>query len=424
MTAVPGSLLRLAGKTPSVHRCYRLTLLLAAGWASAAAGAEPLTEDQAVALALARPAFVGLGDARLAEADAGVDQARRWPNPEFEYTRERAGGSTDATDELYLLRQRFDIAGRRGLNVESARSTRAAVAAEIAARRRELVAAIRERFYDVLYRQEEIEAAAQWLRRLEAIETTVIKREQAGDLSGYARRRLTQERRVAETRLRELRAQLFRSRARLAAGLDTAETTFDGVRGELAPGALPSLDEILARLPERPDLTALRLQADAFDLARRADERGWLPEVTVGIGIKRVEQGPMDDSGLVVSASVPLPLFDRRVPQRRRAAARARQARDAYTLALAEAEGNVRGLWREIALLNETISGTQGTAMPEALALMRIAEAGYRGGELGILELLDAYRSALDARRRVLDLEQQARRSRIALDRMSAQRTP
>ncbi len=41
---------------------------------------------------------------------------------------------------------------------------------------------------------------------------------------------------------------------------------------------------------------------------------------------------------------------------------------------------------------------------------------GYRGGELGVLELLDAYRGAEEDEERALDLEFQARRARIELE--------
>lgn len=55
--------------------------------------------------------------------------------------------------------------------------------------------------------------------------------------------------------------------------------------------------------------------------------------------------------------------------------------------------------------------------MPSAAELVRTAEAAYAGGELGILELLDAYRGALDAELQALELEWGARRARIEVDR-------
>jgi outer membrane protein TolC len=49
--------------------------------------------------------------------------------------------------------------------------------------------------------------------------------------------------------------------------------------------------------------------------------------------------------------------------------------------------------------------------------LEAIAEVAYREGEMGILELLDALRTALRARLRSLELQFEARVAQIALER-------
>ena len=50
---------------------------------------------------------------------------------------------------------------------------------------------------------------------------------------------------------------------------------------------------------------------------------------------------------------------------------------------------------------------------------MRIAEVAYRAGESTVLELLDAYKGALDAETTALDLEWKAREVRIELDQLT-----
>jgi cobalt-zinc-cadmium efflux system outer membrane protein len=49
--------------------------------------------------------------------------------------------------------------------------------------------------------------------------------------------------------------------------------------------------------------------------------------------------------------------------------------------------------------------------------LVQIAEVAYREGEVGILELLDAVRTAARARNRSIDLRLDARLAQIALER-------
>jgi cobalt-zinc-cadmium efflux system outer membrane protein len=48
--------------------------------------------------------------------------------------------------------------------------------------------------------------------------------------------------------------------------------------------------------------------------------------------------------------------------------------------------------------------------------LLRIAEAAYRGGESSLLELLDAYRGALESETTALELEKRAREACIEYD--------
>ena len=63
-------------------------------------------------------------------------------------------------------------------------------------------------------------------------------------------------------------------------------------------------------------------------------------------------------------------------------------------------------------------------AVGESVALIRTAEAGYVGDELGILELLDAYRGAFDDEMTALDLEFASRRARIELDLVTGGNAP
>ena len=58
-------------------------------------------------------------------------------------------------------------------------------------------------------------------------------------------------------------------------------------------------------------------------------------------------------------------------------------------------------------------------AVAPSADLVRIAEAAYRAGESTVLELLDAYKGALEAETMALDLEGKARDARIELDQLT-----
>lgn len=186
--------------------------------------------------------------------------------------------------------------------------------------------------------------------------------------------------------------------------------------GVLLPLPLPSLETTLARLEQRPDLQLLSRRAEAADLEGRAAARGWVPDVTLAVGPKRVDNGITSESGVVFTASIPLPVFDRQQAGERRAAAEALNARAEYGLARARAEGELRGLHRQVEGLRAAAADYRERAVGASPELLRIAEAAYQGGESTLLELLDAYRGALEAETMALDLEWKAREARIEYD--------
>jgi cobalt-zinc-cadmium efflux system outer membrane protein len=380
-----------------------------AAWAQA-----PLTEAEAIRLGLARSDLSDLDQADVRMAEAAVLAAGQIPNPTLSYNRDRVGGSTDTLEQSWMLSQAFDLSGKRKLHREAAERRVEVATAGNAMRRSELVVEIRRVFHDALLRQESIRATETWARRFVRVEGMVDKLTRAGEASGYDRRLLARERQAAEARLATERAELGRSLARLAALTGTLQDPI--VSGELLPPSLPAIETALNRLEQRSDLRALSLAALAADLDGRAAKQGAIPDLTVGIGPKWVDSGGNRDSGIALSLSIPLPVFDRQQAGRQRAAAEAMQARAAYRLAHSRAEGELRGLHRQAEALRTAAIEYRARAVAASPELLRIAEAAYQGGESSLLELLDAYRGALESEATALELEKRAREARIEYD--------
>jgi cobalt-zinc-cadmium efflux system outer membrane protein len=374
----------------------------------------PLTEAEAVRLGLTRADFADLERGAVQAAEADVLAAGLFPNPTLSYSRDRVGDSPEEVEQVWMLEQTFDVSGRRWLHREAASRRVAAVTAGNASRQLNMTAEIRRSFHEVLFRQETIRATEIWAQHFARVEGMVGKLARAGEASGYDRRRLARERLTAEARLAAERAELDRSLARLMALTGTPEAPL--LAGELLPPSPAPIDTALPRLDQRPDLQALSRRAEASDLEGRAAQRGGIPDVTVGIGPKYVDNGSTQYNGVALSLSVPLPVFDRQQAGQQRAAAEALQARAEYSLAKRRAEGELRGLHRQAEGLRATAADYRSRAVAASSELLRIAETAYQGGESSLLELLDAYRGALEAETTALDLERRAREARIEYD--------
>lgn len=391
----------------------RAAVAVLAGLLPFTAFAAPLVEAEALRIGLSRQELADVINARLGEADADTLEAATWTNPTLELERDKTGAARETT---WLLSQPLDFSGRRALRRDAASQRRTATEADNRAFLNERAAELRRAFYNVLRQQETLRAVEAWSERFATIGGVVDKLTRAGEASGYDRRRLAREQRAAEARLAEVRAELDRSRTRLAALLGRAAD--DGVTGRLLPPAPATLSDLLSRLADRPDLVALAARAEAA-LADNAATRRHLPEVTVGLGSKRVDDGFTRDTGTIVSVSVPLPLFDRQQAGNQRTAAQAMAARAELTLARQRAESELAGLHRQLAQLTTAADQYRREAVLPSSDLIRIAETAYRAGESSVLELLDAYKGALEAETTALDLEWKAREARIELDQLT-----
>lgn len=384
------------------------------------AQAPALTERAAVRMALTRPAYRAAEASRIAIGESALAQVSLPPNPHLSLGHERVNATGGrATESTLQLSQEFDVSGRRTLRRQAAEHRLDAIQAEGDAARRRLVAEVRTAFADALYRDQTRHALRAWGERIDAANRIVRELAKAGEASGYERRRLERERQAAQARTARAEADYLRAREVLLGVLGQQQTRTPDPAGDLVPDEAPSLTIAQANLRRRPDLQALLAQAEAFDRERRAAERAWIPDVTLGAGPKRIEESGRTDHGLAVSLSIPLPIFDRGQPAQKRATAEATLTRADHALRLERWEAELRGVWAQAGELRRAAIAFRKEAITGSRDLARIAEAAYRGGESTLLELLDGYRSELDAETTTLDLELAARLARIELDLLS-----
>lgn len=420
---------------PSVPRSSGLLLILALGTfagADAALAQSPpsetthvLTESRAVELALARPAINDIIEGRVNSARSEVVQVSIWPNPSFEYTRETIGdGPGESTEQFFSLSQRFDLSGRRALRRNAAERHLGATQAKTQARQLDVVAETRRRFFEVLHRQQRVEAFAEWSEHLAGLEAVITRRKALGEASGYDLSRLLRERTSATAQTQSQRAALDRARERLNAQLgDAPVPAYQRVSGELLPDQPEPVQALLAAVGGRPELLYLERQAEAFTLDQKAAGRWGVPEFDLALGVKTLEINGRTESGLLLSAAVPLPLFDRRQAEGSQARAQAQIARGEYQLALSWTRGEISALWKELQRLRLAARDFRVQGLDAAQKLVRIANAAYQGGEIGVFELLDAYGGALEATTQTLDLDIKARNRAIELDRLTGRGT-
>jgi cobalt-zinc-cadmium efflux system outer membrane protein len=382
---------------------------------SAAGG---LAESEAIARALARAPFMEVLTQRVVVAESFVAEAATFPNPLFDVERDQVGlPAGTSTETKYRLGQTFDISGRRGLRREAAERRVEAAQSDGSLSRLELATQVRQVFAEALLRAALRDTLIEWGRRLDRTAATLEQLRRMGDVSGYDRRRLEQERLGAKARLAVADADYARAWERLLGLIGGAPGAMTGRPvGALLPSAPPPLRDLEPAIARRADVRSLDARALAQDREREVARRGWIPDLTLTIGAKDVSGPEGSGTGLILGAAIPIPVFDRRDPAAQRADAEARALRAERDLVVAKALGDLRGLWRQTTALGEAAARFKAEAADGAGELARIAETAYRGGETGILQLLDAYRTVLEADTTALEFEYRARQARIELD--------
>jgi cobalt-zinc-cadmium efflux system outer membrane protein len=362
-----------------------------------------LTEAEALARLSPDSARARALRAQVDVARADVAAAGRLPNPRIILSREAVAG---IAEDYVTVAQPLPITGRRGLEVQSAEASARATEYRVEDVQRRARAELRSA-YSALRRQqlreEELAARARDFRELAEV---LAKREEAGDAAGFDR--LRAEREVLDLEADLVQAQTARAQAQatLAAffppGTDPLTLRVTPVPGP--PRPLPTLEELLAKAESRGELLALAKDAESADFARKAAIRRRVPEPEVVAGLKTSNVRP-GDRGSVVSVVATIPLFDRSRPERAKAEARQRQAVAELELRRAELRASVIAMRDILERSRASADAYRSSALTRSDELRRIARVSYEAGERGILELLDAYRSASVARARAADLD-------------------
>jgi cobalt-zinc-cadmium efflux system outer membrane protein len=332
-------------------------------------------------------------------------------NPSIAYTREGAGYT-----EFLQVEQLFPIFGSRGALMRAGAAATLAAEAERDGRLWQLRADARALVARLLAEQEKMDASAVTVREVERIVTLLRIREKEGEGSRFDRVRAEQE--LADARQISLEAAASAADVRGA----IAAVVADGMRLTRVTGMLyvdreiPAVETLSARaLTTRGELRALSAAAERFRLEADAALRTKLPAPTIVGGLKRADGASGRESGGLLGVNVTVPLFD----SGRRDAARWLAERDRTE---AERALTTQGIRAQIAATSEVLALRQqairaADAASPAAELTQIAEVSYTEGEAGILELLDAHRTAARARMRAIDMRLAARLTQIALER-------
>lgn len=367
---------------------------------------DSLSLDDARTLALARSPDLAAFAFETRAREALLVQAGRRPNPTLSAEAENlfAPSDADGTDQAQTtvqVSQLVELGRRRAARVRLAEAERDLLPFDVAVARLDVAARVAARFALLVAAQDRARLALETATLAEQGLGTTAQQVSLGDRSPIEQTRASVA--LATVRAEAARAGRAREAAarQLAALWGAAETPPAAVVGTLGPPpALPTFAALVARLDATPDLGRFTAEAARRDALVAAERAARTPGLTVSAGVRQFHRG---GNAVVVGLSVPVPMFGRNgggiraAEERREATDAEREAvRSALIGRLAEAYGRLAAAHDEARILNEA-------AVPGALDAFEAVREGYRLGRFDYLEVLDAQRTYVDARGRLLD---------------------
>ena len=249
----------------------------------------------------------------------------------------------------------------------------------------------------------------------------LFRSSKTGAASGYEVQRFELELAGHDDELASAQIELKRARTQLAM-LVGRSGELDATGTLALPANVPAVEALLAKSTERGDLRAAKLRGESARQREGAAGRGWVPLPTITAGAMTADLGTDTGTGYVAGLSLSLPIFDRGQGERARAAAERH-------LSAAETSWLQRQIPSAVQVAHATLVARIAQAQQVTTAqvdrldtILQAAEAAFREGNAGVIELLDAHRAARAVRVRALELRHQVARDKRELELAVGQR--
>lgn len=390
-----------------------------------AASVSSLTLDRALALAEENNPQFRVAAAQVEAARSAIRTASAYPNPQFNnltgyqyVVRNPVGPAVPGLLQHYSFDQPLDLPSVRQARIEaSKRGEESSIHLERETRL-QLRAAVKQAFFEVLRREDEVAQARENLRLVEDLLRRVRVQVEVGEAARLELTRAEAETASASTYVRSAQLRLV-SAVSVMESLIATDLT-DDVDFIPPPKRTTSnlvLEQLKKEMLERhPALARARaeVQRAGAQLQTQIALRKPAPSL-------RLEWEHQPDLGFIrFGVSVPLPVWNRRegpigeaVAMRTQASASAEATRLQMIARLEQAFGLYE-------LASQQIASLERGVLREAEAALSAAEAAFRFGERGIIEVLDAQRVLRSVRADFLNAQYDQQAALIELEQLRA----
>lgn len=353
-------------------------------------------------------------------AQGSVTAAGALPNPRLDWSRGpwQSLGATGSSSQSWTWTQPVENPQLRRSRVDSAQAGQKSAEQQLATVRNDLLAQLRMRVFEAVLHQGEAEAAAESLTLLEQVQQRVRVRVNSGEAPRYELIKADSE--VINARERQQNALLRADKTLLEINRLTAGQL--PARWKLKPPTAAeramtlTLEQLQAAALEfNPEIRVLKHDLDRAQARLATVRASVLPSVDLRYSQMTDPQVRQSQWGV----GVQIPLLDQRKGPIAEAVAELERARVRLEGRQTEMSQQVLLAWRSLEMSRLRVDALSQGVVREAESALRVAEAAYRFGERGILDVLDAQRVLRSVRADLLQARYQLQVARITLIQLS-----
>lgn len=426
-------------KVLSPSTCTRGPRAAAVGilWLSSLVGAMPLnaaersdadppnaarTRDAAISLALAHSPLLSSVPYELEASRARYDQAGQRPQWELSATVENILGRRDISgiqgaETTVEIGRTLERGGKRAARQDVASRDTFVLAEEVAARQRDLIAAVSGRFTDSLEQQALAEIRDQEVKFIESLLPVAQRRVVSGRASRAEHASLRAALARAQLALAQTQTSQQLAQRALATLIGQSDWNTGALQGDLtAITPLPPETTVLEEIESSPLVRAAQRSIDLAQARVQAAQATSTPDIHIAAGARHLQE--LQTQAFVVSWSLPLgsARYSRPVIREANATlaaskARAGEARAQLHLAIGDTWAEAQTSFRALKVLENVV-------LPAARDAAEVLDHGYRVGRFSLLEVTAARQQVIDTLIELTNERARNRRARAVLDRL------
>lgn len=346
-------------------------------------------------LGLRANGLVRAAQSQVDAAAAGVIGAAAYPNPQVtvaggpQHARVPAGLPANYHRQVTVA-QTIENPFLRSARIGSAEAGVDASRAGYDQVRADLAAQLRVRAYELLLRQEIARMEGSVLDLMEEVRRRINVGVGVGETARFELVRAEAE--VLNAASRKEAALLNAQRARVALMQFTAgglKADFEINASLFDPVNLPGLEELRREVPAvNPDV--LRLQAESDRARLRIDQERATVLPSMQVLYSNFQEFQYTSN--LVGVNVTVPIFYRRRGEIDAAVAESARVRETLDYRRYEIGQLLESAWQALQIAKRRVEMYEGGIIKEAESALRIAEAAYRFGERGLIDVLDTQR--------------------------------